>query len=304
MEYQTAQRRLLKLRKKAAHKFQRKHKKAVSYLREKKLLLPGLIERSKQLLTGASLASSLLLNPIKAAATPRLLERPAEERAKEGLATADEVNKLLAEKLGFHLPFDIAKLDPEQDKEICKIIKETLGIDVCTELETFKLNYDYAWTGYEQHLYRFPGDTLEEHDEEQIAGIAPGLGAWGYFSESKETMTEEDYLKEKYYVVVQTLYFDDWPERSEEIYNFFKHRKMIMINPENGQACVAVVGDAGPAQWTGKQFGACPEVMKALNLHEGYRKGKVLLFFVDDPENKVPLGPINYNLKAGEPETV
>ena len=65
-----------------------------------------------------------------------------------------------------------------------------------------------------------------------------------------------------------------------------------MINPDNGTACVVVVGDAGPAQWTGKQFGGSPEVMKALDLHEGYHKGKVILAFVDDPENKVPLGPV------------
>ena len=115
-------------------------------------------------------------------------------------------------------------------------------------------------------------------------------------------MTEKDYLKEKYYAVVQTLYFDDWPERSGEIYNFFKHRKMIMINPENGTACVVVIGDAGPAQWTGKQFGASPEVMKALDLHLEWRKGKVLLLFVDDPEDKVPLGPIDFNIKKGMPE--
>lgn len=26
-----------------------------------------------------------------------------------------------------------------------------------------------------------------------------------------------------------------------------------------------------------------------------YKKGKVLLFFVDDPENKFSLGPVKYN---------
>ena len=26
-----------------------------------------------------------------------------------------------------------------------------------------------------------------------------------------------------------------------------------------------------------------------------YTKGSVLVFFVDDPENKVPLGPVEYN---------
>ena len=57
---------------------------------------------------------------------------------------------------------------------------------------------------------------------------------------------------------------------------------------------VCDVGDAGPAEWTGKQFGGSPEVMKELNLHQGPRKGLVLMLFVDDQNNEVPLGPINY----------
>ena len=67
---------------------------------------------------------------------------------------------------------------------------------------------------------------------------------------------------------------------------------MIVVNPENGTACVGVVGDTGSAKWTGKQFGGSPELMKALDLHLGPRKGKVVLLFVDDPDNNVPLGPI------------
>lgn len=37
-----------------------------------------------------------------------------------------------------------------------------------------------------------------------------------------------------------------------------------------------------------------PEVMNYLG-GSRYKKGPVLVFFVDDPENKVPLGPVEYN---------
>lgn len=67
-----------------------------------------------------------------------------------------------------------------------------------------------------------------------------------------------------------------------------------MVNVENGNAAVAVVGDAGPASWTGKHFGGSPEVMNALGGPK-YKKGRVLLYFVDDPKNKIPLGPVDYN---------
>ena len=56
---------------------------------------------------------------------------------------------------------------------------------------------------------------------------------------------------------------------------------------------VTALGDAGPAEWTGKQFGASPESMKVLDLHKGSRKGLVIFLFVDDPDNLVPLGPLS-----------
>ncbi len=62
----------------------------------------------------------------------------------------------------------------------------------------------------------------------------------------------------------------------------------------NGNAVVADIADAGPAAFTGKQFGGSPEVMNYLG-GPRYKKGPVVIFFVDDPNNKVPLGPVEYN---------
>jgi len=99
--------------------------------------------------------------------------------------------------------------------------------------------------------------------------------------------------KEKYYVAVQTLYLKDWTQRLTYLRDWYKHRKVILINPVNGKAVVAVVADAGPADWTGKHFGGSPEVMAELELNTGMQKGPVILFFVDDGNDKVALGPIS-----------
>lgn len=302
-KFQDLHQKLTSLRNKAIGDLHQKHRGSVAYLRKKLLLPEGFKDKSKRLLAGATLAGSLLFNPLNLA-LPNILDKPAEERMKIGLATAEEVKKLLAEKIANFVPGEIGKLSDDDKDKVCQVLKEVLGVDVCFNLEGNEINYSYGWIGYEQHLPRYPGDTLEEHDEELVAGITPGLGAWGYFAESKEALTKEDYLKEKYYAVVQTLYFDDWPVRSEEIYNWFKHRKVIVVNPENGTACIGIIGDAGPAQWTGKQFGGSPELMKALDLHLEWRKGKVFILFVNDPDNKVPLGPIDFNLIAGIPQVV
>ena len=68
----------------------------------------------------------------------------------------------------------------------------------------------------------------------------------------------------------------------------------MIVNTQNGRAVVASIADSGPAAWTGKHFGGSPEVMNHLGGPK-YTKGKVIIFFVDDPENKIPLGPVNYD---------
>ena len=67
---------------------------------------------------------------------------------------------------------------------------------------------------------------------------------------------------------------------------------MLVVNPQNGKAMVVVIGDAGPAAWTGKHLGGSPEVMKYLERVDGRQKGPVLYFFLDDPDDKIPLGPL------------
>ena len=68
---------------------------------------------------------------------------------------------------------------------------------------------------------------------------------------------------------------------------------MIVVNPDNGKAVVAAIGDAGPAPYTGKHLGGSPEVMSHLERQDGAAKGPVLYFFINDKENKIPLGPVN-----------
>lgn len=271
--------------------FEKKQVKAVKWLAQKNLSLPDLYQTTTRLLATGFLAGTLLLSG-SVQPPVNLSSQPAEVQGLRAKLSANDFYQGLSNNLLADLPPSIGKFYGEPEKKICDILQKYLGFNVCFQLQGNELNYYYAWTGYEQHLYRYPGDTLEQHDAEQQAGIAPGLGAWGYFAESKDKMTEEDYLREKYYVAVQTLYLPEWGTDWEKVYDWYKYRKVVMINPENGHAVVAVVGDAGPANWTGKQFGGSPEVMKALNLDQGWQKGKVLLLFVNDPENKVPLGPV------------
>lgn len=197
------------------------------------------------------------------------------------------------------LPKEVVELTPGQEAQIEPILTEFFNLPVKATLDGKRLNRSYGFIGAEQHLMRFEGDTISSHfvtesekNEYGASGMAPGRGAWGYFAQSFEQLSQKDIEREKYYIAVQTFMSPGWEENTNNLYAFFKYRKMLIVNAENGKAMVVVIGDAGPAPWTGKHLGGSPEVMRYLERVDGSAKGPVLYFFIDDPEDKVPLGPI------------
>lgn len=214
-------------------------------------------------------------------------------------------NVLLALKLFEIVPKDMRALEPYEERAITEVLSKNFDFNIVYELSGIRLNRNYGVIGAEQHLYRYPGDNLYAHADSTSDwamygsyGIAPNLGAWGYFAPSKEEFRGEDRLRERYYLAIQTFLAPGFAENVTKYREFFKFRKMIVVNPKTGQSVIAIIGDAGPAVWTGKHLGGSPEVMHALGFDTGSRKGPVLYFFIDDPKNEVPLGPIKIKGEA------
>lgn len=257
-------------------------------------------ESLKHLALGSVGGLMLLASPLK-------LQLPAPDLivSREGILKGYDQNVLLAESLSEKVPKEIRPLDSLEEEDIVNILSRNFGFKVTTEIDGIRLNRNYGLIGGEQHLYRYPGDNLYAHADSASdfanyggAGIAPGLGAWGYFSSSKQEFSKVDKVRERYYLAIQTFLAPGFAENFVKFRDFFKFRKMLVVNPKTGQAVVSVVGDAGPADWTGKHLGGSPEVMDALGLATGLRKGPVLYFFIDDPEDKIPLGPIKVKDQA------
>lgn len=213
-------------------------------------------------------------------------------------------NEELKSRLEEVLPKEVRKLNRDEEDLIKDILSNFLGVPVLSEIKGIKLNRTYGLIGGEQHLYRYPGDSIFAHAKSTqdwamygSAGIAPHLGAWGYFSPSRQEFSKNDEMKERYYLAVQTFLTPGFAENPTKFRDFFRYRKMLVVNPKTGQSVVAVIADAGPSEWTGKHLGGSPEVMHALGLAEGGRKGEVLYFFIMDREKEIPLGPVK---KEGE----
>jgi hypothetical protein len=254
---------------------------------------PGrLREHATRLLASGAAAAALVFSP-QALPVQAALPSASQQIALSPL----DVHNSLVEQLRQLLPSSVQPLDPSIESKISEVFHNLLGVHAVAELEGNHLNTSYGLIGAEQHLPRYPGDTADQHDSNQLSGITPGRGAWGYFAYSQVGLTEELKTIEKYYVAVQTLYLPDWSTRLAYLRDWYKYRKVLVVNPHTGRAIIAAIADSGPSAWTGKQFGGSPEVMSYLERKDGRQRGPVLLYFVDDPQNQIPLGPLEYNLE-------
>ena len=277
-------------------KFFNRHQKAGSFIKAKGIDFSRIREHSARMISAGAFAGALLMSSptdVKLMPTPGdLIEKSKVSFNKEG----NNASALLTDILKSTLPKSVRPLNIKEEDFLESIFQNLLGVNAKANLDGEHLNTTYGLIGAEQHLRRYPGDTMGTHSAvpEDDEGMAPGLGAWGYYAYSKDKLTLDLTEKEKWYAVVQTLYLPNWNTRHPYLVNWYKYRKVLIVNTINGKAVVASIGDAGPAAWTGKHFGGSPEVMNYLG-GAHYKKGPVLIFFVDDSVDKVSLGPIEYN---------
>lgn len=270
---------LLTKRELAEADFKNKHPEVSDWLLSAGIAVGNIRSSLSKLAAGGMIAGSLLaFSPPLTSADVSLPE------SAQNLINAQLLREKLWKSIAPNLPEKISSLNKGQEAAISLSVRETLGIDAKFELEGQKLNHQYGWMGAEQHLMRFPGDNVPD--------MAPKTGAWGYFAKSRSDLSDDLSQKEKYYVAVQTLYLPEWNKEHPVLKEWYKYRKVLVVNPNSGRSVVAVIADAGPANWTGKQFGGSPEVMEHLEYVSGKKKGPVILMFVDDPQNKIELGPV------------
>ena len=184
----------------------------------------------------------------------------------------DQIKELLQNK---------HKLNAEEEKIIADALSKKFGLKLKESLDGNRLNEIFGYVGAEQHLRRWSGDSLAAHDLQQ-SGMAPLQGSFKDFDNEEQ---------EKYYVAVQLHELPNWDKQWPTLKPWYRYRKVFVYNPANQRGIVAVIGDSGPSKFTGKTFGGSPEVMDYLQMKDGAQKGKAIVLFLDDSENKIALGP-------------
>lgn len=277
-------------------KLKDKHPHVEKYFKEKGVDPAKIRQHSGKVISAGALTGALILTPgEKLKSVPAATDLIPNLHISDATVDIKSSEKQVVQALGAILPESARPLTRSEEKVIEQVFEQIIGIKAKANLGGEHLNTTYGYIGAEQHLRRYPGDTLANHGEADVLkeGMAPGLGAWGYFARSEDRLTQDLAETEKWYAVVQTLYLSDWNTRTKYLRDWYKYRKVLIVNTENGHAVVASIADSGPAAFTGKHFGGSPEVMDHLG-GSRYKKGPVILFFVDDPKNEIPLGPVEY----------
>lgn len=276
----------------------RHHEIQKEFLKRHKKSIRSILQTSKEMTLGG-MAGMMLLS------TPVVMDMPESQLVQEQNVDFESIDKslFLVSDLEHVLPNDYQVLTVNQEQVVEDIIKREFGFGVKAELDGKRLERSYGYIGAEQHLMRYPSDTIHTHFDSQedyntfiSSGMAPGRGAFGYFANSRGELSQNEVEMEKYYIAVQTFRSEGYNTHTKEYVDFFKFRKMIVVNPKNGRAIVVVIGDAGPGISTGKHLGGSPEVMKYLNSKDGKLRDPVLFFFLDDQSQDVPLGPIQQKI--------
>ena len=185
----------------------------------------------RQLAVGSLGGLMLLASPTSAAITNQ-------HSTGDQITQDTDNNMLLADEISKKLPQEMRSLNSQEETEIGQILSRNFGFKVSAELQNIRLNRSYGVIGGEQHLYRYPGDSLQKHADTSVdwamfgsSGIAPGLGAWGYFVPSEAEFSEKDKMREKYYLATQTFLAPGFAENVGKYRDFFEFRKMLVVNP-------------------------------------------------------------------------
>jgi len=275
--------------------FKGKHKEALDWAKKKGIKPQEIVNKGSRGLAAGVATGAMVLSAGAA---------PSAQLPSKDLANQKEINRDVSgsdikasikarEDVTGQVKKLLAGANLYDEKSITSSLSKTLKIPVKAELDGIRLNATYGIMGYESHLTRYPGDNLGTHFHSDIerakfakAGMAGGPGAWGYIASSQEALTAKDIDREKNYLVAQTFLSPNWgPPFVKE---WFRHRKMVVVNPKNGRVVVGVLEDAGPEVKTGVQFGGSPEIIEELDLMN--TGSNVLMYFVDDPKDQILLG--------------
>jgi hypothetical protein len=194
-----------------------------------------------------------------------------------------------------HLP--PGKLDIETALYLEQQLGDLLGFQIATKLQNQQLLHSYGTIRALPHLKRSPTDTHEAHDYSR-ASFCDKRSYFGWLHQHTSAQSSPE-LHEKYYLAFPFYLLPDWQTQSASYKKWFALRKVVVVNPHEQRAVVASVLNCYDFGYTKYQFGGSPELIIQGKCWSPRSLGKVLVFFVVDELDQVPLGPVSLHPYKG-----
>jgi len=147
------------------------------------------INRStKNLMIGSTASLLMLTHPVTSSLLAQTMSLMNDQNNNNVRQKSIHTKELLIEALGKLLPQAVVPLNSDQENNVANLLTEYFGMPISSVLYGKRLDRSYGYIGAEQHLTRYPGDTIATHFESQEeaqkysqSGMAPGRGGMGIF---------------------------------------------------------------------------------------------------------------------------
>ncbi len=179
------------------------------------------------------------------------------------------------------------RFEPELALYLEQQLSEITGIEVTSVLDGHRLHFQTGVVCSLPHSKRSPTDALGRHEVLFEAGLRQSRSCYGWVPEDHE----------RYGIALPLVLFSPDPVERTQLKQWYKYRKMLLVNPHEQKAVIASVFDVQFTQTQKYQFGATPEAVRSLHAWSPKTQGRTLLFFVT-PTDTHPLGPVDMQLPS------
>ncbi len=212
----------------------------------------------------------------------RSLAQESSQTVQSAISFTLEEYEHIIEKLRDLAVLPPAPLESELGLYLEQQLSDLTGVQCSATLEAHSLPAPMAILQSLPHQKRHPTDHEAAHERVPEAGFSEKRSIFGW-----------DYQNHEEFGISFPLQIFAYESGiSEELLEWYKYKKFLLINPFERRAVIASMSGVVIPPAHLYQFGASPELSRALAAWSPKTLGKVLIFYCTD--QSVPLGPVAF----------
>lgn len=162
------------------------------------------------------------------------------------------------------------------------------GLNVVYELNGYSLPHTTVKMQARSHQRTSFDDQVANHQPYSEALLEQKRSLFGWINSEKSPPT----LPETYGLTLPLFILESWQKNQQITLEWFKYRKVLVINPFRKVAAIAQITDIGPAHLQRYQALCSPELGRVTQVWFPGNQGRACLFLLDQAEASEP-GLIN-----------